>query len=1060
MPANFRAQIDIAALAKGVPDVRTLRQELEKLAKAADGVEKPRKVGLDLSGFASQLKAVGPGVTSLISSLNGLTSSFTGQAAAARAAGQAQVTALKDVQAQMQRYIQLANQAAAASAKIKPVPVGAVRAADGGGVGLGVAAAGAAAYGGVKSLVSTGMELQGVKATLSAANDNDPKKAAADYDYLVQQALKWGANLKSVGSEFANIKIAAGLAGQAQGFSVEHTETVAKGLFESLLKFKTAMGKSDADVKLVTKSFTDMLSKGTVASEELKKQLGNHMPGALALGAKAVGLTTTELMDKLKSGSIQAYQFVALMTEQINAKYGDSAEKHSRDMQASLTRVGLTWDLLKNSIGEAGLFEGVAKSANELATYLASPEAKAGARDLGLAIKDVAKSIVDGTKAAADFYKEHKGGIDTVAQFLAILLGVNLAMKAAAGLFGALLGPIIGLATQLGALSTKIGPLGPAITGLGTSLAGAGGSAAALGAAMVSMGKTLMGSPYAALIAVANLIKQINDGRDFQKLGERIGSYQEGLVGDPAKLKAKIADLKKAIAEDESSWIANGARAVAQGGFADKRLSGMKTELANYEKLLAASDALAAKQAKAEAAKPKAKVNPAEMRAGVFGPGKNKDAGSAAASGESRLGSAEMSAASAAFKLASSEINQQLASNTISYNQYVDAMKQAYADELNAQVAALDKQLANVKDPSRRAAIKQERIQSMLDGYLAAVNTVETQADEKRKKLADDILGIQSALAGATGDATTKSLADIEKKYADTMARMVANGETQGIETLKRLINVEYATSRLKDLDGALARVKLGEDMGQANLQLQAARGDTTTLEAESKALQIKQDAARLNLAIYQQQLDIAQASEQAAASEAEKLQAQSQQLALLQKIADAETTLAQKAQSVKAIEDAISTGFVDSVFKVNKGIKAVGDSMNSMLLNVRNSINKMIADDLAQQFKKAVFGSGSSGGGSKSLLGSLGSLLVDGAMSLFGSAPTSTGLFSTNAEAAVSTGMESFNSMDIVGVGGQSTMPSSQMVQNFNWSINAVDPNQFRNTQSQLIQDASLSMR
>lgn len=1066
---NFRTQIDIVALAKGVPDVRTLRQELEKLAKAADNVAKPRKVGLDLSSLTSQLNAATPGVNSLISSLNSLGSAFRSQANVARSSANAQVTALRDIQAQMQRYIQMANQASAASARLKvpAVPTTASSLGSNLTAGIGLAAAGTAAYRGTKSIVDTGIELQGVKATLTAANNNDQEKAAKDYTYLTEQALKWGASLKAIGKEYANIKIAAELSGKAQGFSAESTQQVTKGLFESLMKFKTAMGKSDAEVSLVTKAFTDMLSKGTVASEELKKQLGNQMPGAFALGAKALGLTTTQLMDKLKDGAINAYQFVALMTDQINATYGAAAEKHSQDMQASLTRVGVSWDLLKNRVGEAGLFEAVAKSANELSHYLASPEGQANARALGLALKDIASSLITATKEAATFYREHKDGIDTIAQFVAIFGGLGLAIRAVSALLVGLFGPLVTLAGHLATVSAKIGPLNVALTGSWTAMQAAITAAGGFGSAMIALGSKLMGSPYAALFAVANLIKQIRDGMNFAKLGERIGSYKQGLTEDPDKLKGQIADLKKAIAEDEGSFFANGARLIAKGGYADKRLAGMKADLANYEAMLArynqgqvVRDFVSANDNTSTLVQG---FDPS-LRDTVFAPGKPKKAkggGGASGLGETaRIGTAEVSAAKAQLKRELADINGELAKNAISYDAYVDKVKQAYANELNAQVAALDKQLANVKDPARRKAIKDEKIKELTDSYLASISTLETQTDEKRKKLFDDILGIESALAAATGDSTSKSLADIEKKYSDTMARMVANGETKGIEALKKLISVEFAIDRLKELDKALATVKSGEDLGQAELRLKVADGSVNTYEAESKSLELKKDAARLNLVLYQQQLDIADAMAKTATTEAQTLQAQSLQLAALQKIADAKTTLADKTKLQKDVEDQVSTGMADAVMQVNKGIKAVGKSMSDMLVNVRNSINKMIADDLAQSFKKAVFGGGGSGGSMGGLLSSLGGFLVDGAMSLFGGGYSSGSLFSTNAEAAVTTGMEKFNSVDLASVGGQSMMPSASMVQNFNWSINAVDPNQFRNTQSQLLQDASLKMR
>ena len=60
----------------------------------------------------------------------------------------------------------------------------------------------------------------------------------------------------------------------------------------------------------ILRAFTQIISKGTVQSEELKGQVGERLPGAFALAAKALGMTTAELQKALENGEVKSAEFV------------------------------------------------------------------------------------------------------------------------------------------------------------------------------------------------------------------------------------------------------------------------------------------------------------------------------------------------------------------------------------------------------------------------------------------------------------------------------------------------------------------------------------------------------------------------------------------------------------------------------------------------------------------------------------------------------------------------------------------------------------------------------
>lgn len=70
-----------------------------------------------------------------------------------------------------------------------------------------------------------------------------------------------------------------------------------------------------------TTALEQMLSKGKVSAEELRGQLGEHIPGAFALAARSMGISQEELNKRLESGSINAIDFVSKFADQMVTEY-------------------------------------------------------------------------------------------------------------------------------------------------------------------------------------------------------------------------------------------------------------------------------------------------------------------------------------------------------------------------------------------------------------------------------------------------------------------------------------------------------------------------------------------------------------------------------------------------------------------------------------------------------------------------------------------------------------------------------------------------------------------
>lgn len=129
---------------------------------------------------------------------------------------------------------------------------------------------------------------------------------------------------------------------ELSGLSLEDTMEI----FKSVTKAASVLGKSDAEIRNVQVALEQMLSKGTVQAEELKKQLGNVLPGAfqiMALAARKVypemEKTNKAFIKMLETGQIVSADILPEFARQLEATMGIEAVKKIETIAAAENRV-------------------------------------------------------------------------------------------------------------------------------------------------------------------------------------------------------------------------------------------------------------------------------------------------------------------------------------------------------------------------------------------------------------------------------------------------------------------------------------------------------------------------------------------------------------------------------------------------------------------------------------------------------------------------------------------------------------------------------------------------
>lgn len=148
--------------------------------------------------------------------------------------------------------------------------------------------------------------------------------------FLQKLADKTGTNVELLYQKFGTFSVGA----REAGFSLNETRKI----FQSLVNAGGALKMSDEAVERSLKAISDAISKGVLQSEELKGQLGDHLPSALALFAKGLGVSTEKLTEMLKQGVVISRETLPKFAEQLDKTFGAEAQNNVKTISGSWNR--------------------------------------------------------------------------------------------------------------------------------------------------------------------------------------------------------------------------------------------------------------------------------------------------------------------------------------------------------------------------------------------------------------------------------------------------------------------------------------------------------------------------------------------------------------------------------------------------------------------------------------------------------------------------------------------------------------------------------------------------
>ena len=190
-------------------------------------------------------------------------------------------------------------------------------------------------------------------------------EGARQLDFVRGEAQRLGIDFAAAAQSYS------GLATATRGTALEGAAT--REAFTAIAEAAQVMGLSTSEAQGALTALEQIASKGAVSAEELRGQLGESLPGAFQIAARAMGVSTAELERMLAAGELLAADFLPRFAAQIRAEMAGSVPEAVDTAAASFARLRNAMREIGEAIAESRVADFVASSAEGVANLLRTP---------------------------------------------------------------------------------------------------------------------------------------------------------------------------------------------------------------------------------------------------------------------------------------------------------------------------------------------------------------------------------------------------------------------------------------------------------------------------------------------------------------------------------------------------------------------------------------------------------------------------------------------------------------------------------------------------------------
>lgn len=120
-------------------------------------------------------------------------------------------------------------------------------------------------------------------------------------------------------------------------------------LFDGVSRASNKLGLDSEAQKGIFLALGQVMSKGKVQAEELRGQIGERLPGAFNIAARAMGVTTAQLDKMMQDGLVPAGVFIEKFAAQLSTEFSGELEQ---TLASRLNRLSTAWDNFLTGLGQ------------------------------------------------------------------------------------------------------------------------------------------------------------------------------------------------------------------------------------------------------------------------------------------------------------------------------------------------------------------------------------------------------------------------------------------------------------------------------------------------------------------------------------------------------------------------------------------------------------------------------------------------------------------------------------------------------------------------------------
>jgi tape measure domain-containing protein len=165
--------------------------------------------------------------------------------------------------------------------------------------------------------------------------------AGVEFRRLIELANRSGVELGQVATSYSKLSAA------TKGTFLEGDRTTQ--MFDKMTMLGGNLVLTNEQMELSFLALEQMISKGVISMEELRRQLGDQIPGAFQSFARSMKVSTAELTKLIKAGKVGIDTLEPFIDELLRT-FGIDPTKQVDSLRASMGRLNTEWLLFSNTI--------------------------------------------------------------------------------------------------------------------------------------------------------------------------------------------------------------------------------------------------------------------------------------------------------------------------------------------------------------------------------------------------------------------------------------------------------------------------------------------------------------------------------------------------------------------------------------------------------------------------------------------------------------------------------------------------------------------------------------